>query len=212
MPKKAILQMEELEKAYTSKLEKTDDSHICPNCGSKVLQNPGRKEKKYCNSACRIAWWKAHHETIHRKSAYNFECAFCGKSFTAYGNKHRKYCSHECYIKDRFGETAGHSENTHEDQSNCDQQESIQHTTEHKDVPHLNNDSPTLKHVKITPVLARRERIYQMTMSDARKLFAIGAINADQYSEFEAKMLKKYRPVLGRLFSEIDIDEKTASE
>lgn len=31
-------------------------------------------------------------------------CAHCGKPFTAYGNKERKYCSHNCYISDRFGE------------------------------------------------------------------------------------------------------------
>lgn len=27
---------------------------------------------------------------------------YCGKAFVAYGNKDRKYCSHDCYIRDRF--------------------------------------------------------------------------------------------------------------
>ncbi|RXM53885.1 RNA polymerase subunit sigma-70, partial [Clostridium tetani] len=27
---------------------------------------------------------------------------YCGKEFSAYGNKNRKYCSHNCYIRDRF--------------------------------------------------------------------------------------------------------------
>jgi len=31
-------------------------------------------------------------------------CARCGKEFTSYGNKNRKYCSHDCYIKARFWE------------------------------------------------------------------------------------------------------------
>ena len=26
-----------------------------------------------------------------------------GREFTAYGNSRWKYCSHACYIKDRFG-------------------------------------------------------------------------------------------------------------
>ena len=30
-------------------------------------------------------------------------CKNCGVMFTVYGNKHRKYCCHECYINDRFG-------------------------------------------------------------------------------------------------------------
>ena len=34
---------------------------------------------------------------------YHFICRGCGKKFTSYSNKSRKYCSHECYIKHRFG-------------------------------------------------------------------------------------------------------------
>lgn len=38
------------------------------------------------------------------KYIYNFSCKYCGKSFSVYGNAHRKYCCHDCYIKDRFGD------------------------------------------------------------------------------------------------------------
>ena len=84
--------------------------HICPNCGAVVAQNPGRKEKKYCNNTCRMTWWKAHHERVRKKAIYHFKCGYCGDPFIAYGNKHRKYCSHDCYIKDRFGDDAGYGE------------------------------------------------------------------------------------------------------
>ncbi len=30
-----------------------------------------------------------------------------GKEFFVHGNKGRKYCSHQCYIADRFGEECG---------------------------------------------------------------------------------------------------------
>ena len=30
-------------------------------------------------------------------------CPICGKTFMSHKNAKRKYCSHECYIKDRFG-------------------------------------------------------------------------------------------------------------
>ena len=29
-------------------------------------------------------------------------CPHCGKEFHIYGDRRRKYCSHECYIADRF--------------------------------------------------------------------------------------------------------------
>ena len=48
-------------------------------------------------------WWTEHPERIRQKAVYEFICAKCGRAFTAYGNKKRKYCSHECYIADRFG-------------------------------------------------------------------------------------------------------------
>ena len=35
-------------------------------------------------------------------ATYKYTCPYCGKKFTPYGNKKRKYCSHNCYIKDRF--------------------------------------------------------------------------------------------------------------
>ncbi len=36
-----------------------------------------------------------------RKDEYR--CPRCGSTFRAYRNRNRKYCSHECYIADRFG-------------------------------------------------------------------------------------------------------------
>lgn len=75
----------------------------CLNCGSTVIQNPGRKEKKFCSDLCRVRWWNTHAAMTSRKAVYSFVCPACGNSFTAYGNPHRKYCSHECYIADRFG-------------------------------------------------------------------------------------------------------------
>ena len=40
---------------------------------------------------------------VKRKAIYEYTCPTCGSAFTAYGNSHRKYCCHECYIADRFG-------------------------------------------------------------------------------------------------------------
>ncbi|MEE5994149.1 MAG: hypothetical protein V3G42_13090 [Oscillospiraceae bacterium] len=79
--------------------EKTD---ICKQCGKTVVQISGRKKILFCCGECRQKWWNAHPEAVNRKAIYTFICIYCGKEFEAYGNNHRKYCSHECYIKDRF--------------------------------------------------------------------------------------------------------------
>ena len=42
-------------------------------------------------------------DMVKRKAIYEYTCTTCGSAFTAYGNIHRKYCCHECYIADRFG-------------------------------------------------------------------------------------------------------------
>ena len=39
---------------------------------------------------------------ISKKANYEFTCVRCHKTFTAYGNKGRKYCCHECYVADRY--------------------------------------------------------------------------------------------------------------
>lgn len=84
--------------------EYMSDKLICKQCGKELHPTPGQKIPKFCSAACRTKWWNAHPEKVNRKAIYNFTCANCGKSFTAYGNKGRKFCSHECYINSRFKE------------------------------------------------------------------------------------------------------------
>ncbi len=87
-------------------IKKTETSivkHNCLQCGAPVRQNPGRKEKKFCSDACRNAWWNSHLNEVKRKAIYHYICPACGKQFAVYGKKNRKYCSHNCYISDRFG-------------------------------------------------------------------------------------------------------------
>ena len=55
---------------------------VCPQCGKPIVQ----------------------------KAVYSYTCIGCGCAFTAYGNDHRKYCSHACYIQDRFKARDEHDE------------------------------------------------------------------------------------------------------
>lgn len=74
----------------------------CRECGKLLQQAEGMKPRVFCCDECRVKWWHEHPEQIKQRAVYSFTCACCGKPFTAYGNSKRKYCSHKCYIRNRF--------------------------------------------------------------------------------------------------------------
>jgi endogenous inhibitor of DNA gyrase (YacG/DUF329 family) len=76
---------------------------VCRNCGKPVVQLPGQKKRVFCSDACRVVWWNTHPEMVSRKAIYRFTCSYCGTVFESYGDNKRKYCSHACYVGDRFG-------------------------------------------------------------------------------------------------------------
>ena len=89
--------------APSSSAETTVAERPCDYCGAGVPQRSGRKIKRFCCDGCRMHWWNDHLSLVNRKAVYHYICPVCGKKYSAYGNAHRKYCSHECYIEDRFG-------------------------------------------------------------------------------------------------------------
>lgn len=89
---------------------KAKNTIACKQCGKLIKVVPKQKPKKFCSDSCRNAWWKEHLECITKKAVYEFTCASCGRYFTAYGNSHRKYCSHGCCIAGRFGKKCGRDE------------------------------------------------------------------------------------------------------
>lgn len=84
------------------------DTNCCRCCGKPLIQQEGRKEAKFCSDVCRRKWWNANLDQVKRKAVYEYTCIGCGRPFSAYGNSHRKYCSHECYIRSRFKGGDGH--------------------------------------------------------------------------------------------------------
>lgn len=82
---------------------KESDAPRCKMCGKIVTRYEGKRPRLFCSDSCRNHWWKEHPELINKKAIYEYECVYCHKPFTAYGNSTRKYCSHECYVSDRYG-------------------------------------------------------------------------------------------------------------
>ncbi|VTX62978.1 Uncharacterised protein [uncultured Actinomyces sp.] len=54
-----------------------------------------------------MSWWHTHPMMLERRAITTHACAGCGATFESYGNKHRKYCTHACYIRTRFGTRGG---------------------------------------------------------------------------------------------------------
>ena len=75
---------------------------VCKCCGATLVQTPGRKRKIFCSAACRTKWWNAHPELVKHRGDHQVICGHCGQAFSVSKNSARKYCSHGCYIADRF--------------------------------------------------------------------------------------------------------------
>lgn len=76
--------------------------HYCQNCGNELSNYGPGKRRKFCSDKCRVTWWNSHNENVNKKAIYKIICQHCKKEFESYGNKNRKYCSHPCYINERF--------------------------------------------------------------------------------------------------------------
>ena len=51
----------------------------------------------------------------------------------------------------------------------------------------------------------RKEVVYQMTMSAARRMLEKGLITEEQYQKYDTKMRQKYAPISGTLWAEMDL-------
>lgn len=72
------------------------DISVCICCEVPLVNAPKGTRKKYCSPQCKRMW-----EAIHPRENYTHQCIKCGKRFNSV-SKTQKYCSHDCYIKDRF--------------------------------------------------------------------------------------------------------------
>ena len=64
---------------------------------------------------------------------------------------------------------------------------------------------PGLEVIAMTSDAFRREKMYQSMMLIMRKMLGDGSITRKQYDEIDAKMLEKYKPIFGTLFSDPDL-------
>ena len=168
---------------------------LCANCGLPVHQLEGRKKKKFCSDRCRYSWW-SHHE---KKFSQSLTCRFCGKPIPAIGN--RKYCSHSCYIQDRFG-----SRESKNSLSGISNDESIVRAEKPK-----NTDKAKPRYSEEE---FHNECAYAITMHHVLRMLTEGIITKDEFYKMNQRMKEKYHPATDGLIveSQMRIIEKDGSQ
>ena len=74
----------------------------CPVCDKTWESRQGNQKKRFCSDSCRSSWWNTHKGQMNRASQLTITCSYCKKHFRAYRKEQRKFCSHNCYILQRF--------------------------------------------------------------------------------------------------------------
>ena len=85
-----------------NELTGNSSSAVCLACGKPLVQMPKRKQRKFCSAQCRETWWSKNRNKGNKPTGETVRCIHCGKAFSAYEREHRKYCSHTCYVAERF--------------------------------------------------------------------------------------------------------------
>ena len=151
-------------------------SSQCRNCGAPVHPLPGRRERLFCSPACRTVYWRKHN-LLGKDPRY---CAGCGALLTG-GSASRKYCSHACYIRHRFGSSAAPSAPQREAKA-----------------PHLEKAEP------LVPLLTKeqfeRELNYRAVLSIARQMREDGLVTPGEFVQIDRFLRWKFSPVWGGLY------------
>ena len=154
----------------------TSTSSRCRNCGAPVHPLPGRRERLFCSPACRTAYWRKHN-LLGKDPRY---CAGCGALLTG-GSASKKYCSHACYIRHRFGSSAAPSAPQREAKT-----------------PHLEKAEP------LVPLLTKeqfeRELNYRVALSIAKQMREDGPVTPGEFVQIDRFLRRKFSPVWGGLY------------
>ncbi len=104
--KKIAKELDISENTIKSVLRRKSDEPHCKNCGAVLYNTSGHRQKIFCSGKCRYAYWR---KNASSKGTVKSVCLNCGAEFSDYSYRHRKYCSHSCYISNRYK-----GENEHE--------------------------------------------------------------------------------------------------
>lgn len=167
----------------------------CRNCGAPVHPLPGRRERLFCSPACRTAYWRKHN-LLGGTPRY---CAGCDALLTG-GSASRKYCSHACYIRHRFGSTASPSGES--------EKATLSRRLEADPTAAATNKKPTASPREeaepAAPMLTKeqfeRELNYRAALSIARQMREDGLVTPGEFVQIDRFLRRKFSPVWGGLY------------
>ena len=167
----------------------------CRNCGAPVHPLPGRRERLFCSPACRTAYWRKHN-LLGGTPRY---CAGCDALLTG-GSASRKYCSHACYIRHRFGSTASPSGES--------EKATLSRRLEADPTAAATNKKPTASPREeadpTAPILTKeqfeRELNYRAALSIARQMREDGLVTPGEFVQIDRFLRRKFSPVWGGLY------------
>ena len=177
--------------------ERTEESvqAQCRNCGAPVHLLPGRRERLFCSPACRTAYWRKHN-LLGGTPRY---CAGCGALLTG-GSASRKYCSHACYIRHRFGSTASPSGES-EKATHSRRLEANPTAAAANKKP---TASPREEAEPTAPILTKeqfeRELNYRAAFSIAKQMREDGLVTPKEFVQIDRFLRRKFSPVWGGLY------------
>lgn len=177
--------------------ERTEESvqAQCRNCGAPVHLLPGRRERLFCSPACRTAYWRKHN-LLGGTPRY---CAGCGALLTG-GSASRKYCSHACYIRHRFGSTASPSGES-EKATHSRRLEANPTAAAANKKP---TASPREEAEPTAPILTKeqfeRELNYRAAFSIAKQMREDGLVTPGEFVQIDRFLRRKFSPVWGGLY------------
>ena len=85
-------------KSYMYRNTEKEGRSFCVQCG-KTMDTDKRPSRRFCSDNCRTRWWNAHQQ---KALPFTGICAYCHREFRMRRYGEKKYCSHACYIADRF--------------------------------------------------------------------------------------------------------------
>lgn len=180
---------------------KESDGKVCRNCGKTLQQISGKKTRIFCSQQCREQWWKENPDKIKKKAVYEYTCAYCGNKSEAYGNKNRKYCSHDCYITDCFGRKP---EEITTAEDNTAQNTAIKRQEN-------GNRNAGVSNQTMTPAMSEeefhKELCYHISLSMAKSMLGKGVIDDEVYKVIDAESLEKYQPLISSLIAGIAVEK-----
>jgi len=85
-------------KSYLYRSTEKEGRAFCVQCG-KTMDTYKRPSRRFCSDDCRTRWWNQHQQ---KTLPFTGICAYCHHEFRLRRLGEKKYCSHACYIADRF--------------------------------------------------------------------------------------------------------------